>query len=79
MSNLQNTAKTRADLNKVLERYGKEMFDLGYKVGKSGIVHCEDCKFAHLIEPGDDWWECEHDKRVMHSDGFCSWAERKEA
>ncbi len=47
MSDLQNTARARADLNKLLERYGKEMFELGYKVGKSGsrIVHCKECKF----------------------------------
>ncbi|MBR2096584.1 MAG: hypothetical protein IJ907_01890 [Prevotella sp.] len=42
------------------------------------VIRCKDCKFAHLIEPHDDWWECEHDKRVLHSDGFCSWAERRE-
>lgn len=42
------------------------------------IIRCKDCKYAKCIEQNDDWWECSHDKRVMHGDGFCSWAERKE-
>ena len=42
------------------------------------VVRCKDCKYAKCIEQNDDWWECSHDKRVMHGDGFCSWAERKE-
>lgn len=54
-----------------------EMF-IGVIRKQPELIRCKDCKFAHLIEPHDDWWECEHDKRVLHSDGFCSWAERKE-
>lgn len=42
------------------------------------VTHCKDCKYAKCIEQNDDWLECSHDKRVMHGDGFCSWAERKE-
>lgn len=42
------------------------------------VIRCKDCKYAKCIEQNDDWWECSHDKRVMHGDGFCSWAERKE-
>lgn len=42
------------------------------------LIRCKDCKFATCIEQKEDWWECKHDKRVNHSDGFCNWAERKE-
>lgn len=43
------------------------------------VIRCKDCKCSKCIEPDDDWWECQHDKRVNHSDGYCNWAERKEA
>lgn len=41
------------------------------------IIRCMDCKYSKCIEPDDDWWECQHDKRVNRSDGYCNWAERK--
>ena len=41
-------------------------------------IRCKDCEFSTCIEKEDDWWECGQDGRVMHSNGFCSWAERKE-
>jgi hypothetical protein len=72
MSDLQNTARARADLNKLLEKYGKEMFELGYKVGKSGsrIVQCKDCKHWKTYDwrpnsritpniAGNEYHECE--------------------
>lgn len=42
------------------------------------VVRCKDCLFSTCIEEKDDWWECEHDHRVNHGNGFCNWAERKE-
>lgn len=42
------------------------------------LIRCKDCKYSKCIEPNDDWLECQHDKRVNHSDGYCNWAERKE-
>lgn len=42
------------------------------------IIRCKECKYSKCIEHDDDWWECQHDKRVNHSDGYCNWAERKE-
>lgn len=42
------------------------------------VIMCKDCKFAKLIDKENDWYECQHDKRVLHSDGYCSWAERKD-
>ena len=50
----------------------------GYHAEYVKVIRCKDCKYAKCIEQNDDWWECSHDKRVMHGDGFCSWAERKE-
>jgi len=40
------------------------------------VIRCKDCEYAKLIDKEDGWYECWHDKRVMHSDGYCSWAER---
>lgn len=40
------------------------------------VIRCKDCEYAKLIDKEDGWYECRHDKRVMHSDGYCSWAER---
>ena len=42
------------------------------------IIRCSECKFSKCIEPNDDWYECQHDKRVNHSNGYCNWAERRE-
>lgn len=42
------------------------------------LIRCKGCKYSKCIEPNDDWWECQHDKRVNHSDGYCNWAERKD-
>lgn len=48
----------------------------GFKVDE--LIRCKDCEYSKCIEPDDDWWECQHDKRVNHSDGYCNWAKRKE-
>ena len=45
---------------------------------QSEIIRCSECKFSKCIEPNDDWYECQHDKRVNHSNGYCNWAERRE-
>lgn len=50
----------------------------GYLEITEELTRCKDCKFSKLIDEVDDWHECWHDKRVMHGDGYCSWAERKE-
>lgn len=42
------------------------------------VIRCKDCKNAKCIHEEDDWWECSEGHRVMHGNGFCSWAERKE-
>lgn len=42
------------------------------------VLRCKDCLHSTCIDKDDDWWECEHDHRVNHGDGFCNWAERKE-
>lgn len=82
MSDLQNTARARADLNKLLERYGKEMFELGYKVGKSGVIHCKDCKYwPYQLLPYSE--NTTADPTYPHcfdfkSDGYCSLGKRKE-
>ena len=78
----------------IVEKARREAYHSGYKQGRFDefieaqygrgdydivpVCRCKDCKYAKCIEQNDDWWECSHDKRVMHGDGFCSWAERKE-
>ena len=42
------------------------------------LIRCKNCLRSTCIEEDDDWWECEHDHRVNHGDGFCNWAERKD-
>ena len=54
------------------------LIDVASTIDAVPVIRCKDCKYAKCIEQNDDWWECSHDKRVMHGDGFCSWAERKE-
>lgn len=50
---------------------------IGYIRKQKELIRCKDCKYAKCIDQNDNWWECSHDKRVMHGDGFCSWAERR--
>ena len=39
------------------------------------VIRCKDCKYSKPID--SEWLECQHDKRCMKENGFCSWAERK--
>ena len=39
------------------------------------IIRCKDCKYSKSID--SKWLECQHDKRCMKENGFCSWAERR--
>lgn len=39
------------------------------------LIRCSNCLYSTCIEEDDDWWECEHDHRVNHGDGFCNWSE----
>lgn len=41
------------------------------------VIRCGDCKHSKPID--SEWLECQHDKRVMKKNGFCSWAEPKES
>lgn len=40
------------------------------------VIRCGNCKYSKPIDL--EWLECQHDKRVMKKNGFCSWAEPKE-
>ena len=71
------------------ERRMKKEYIAWFNVPKSGKLHgqstmpgkelirCKDCLFSTCVEEKDDWWECEHDHRVNHGDGFCNWSERR--
>ncbi len=48
----------------------------GYLDIEKELIRCKDCKYSKPID--SEWLECQHDKRVMKHDGFCSWAEPKE-
>lgn len=39
------------------------------------LIRCKDCKNSKPID--SEWLECQHDKRCMKENGFCSWAERR--
>jgi len=54
----------------------REMIDMMPTIDAEPVIRCKDCEYAKLIDKEDGWYECWHDKRVMHSDGYCSWAER---
>ena len=55
----------------------KEHPDFPYEEPKPPeLIRCKDCKYSKPID--SEWLECQHDKRVMKHDGFCSWAEPKE-
>ncbi len=59
-----------------IESYIRVGNDYQWNDNHGELIRCEDCKYAKPID--SEWLECQHDKRVMKPNGFCSWADPKE-